>query len=53
METLLVHRGIAKEFLPKLAAAYAPFNVRIHGCEKTQMIIDCEPATEQDWKQNI
>ncbi len=50
METLLVHRGIAKEFLPKLAAAYAPFNVRIHGCEKTQMIIDCEPATEQDWK---
>ena len=50
METLLVHRGIAKEFLPELAIAYAPFNVRIHGCEKTQMIIDCELATEEDWK---
>jgi len=50
METLLVHRGIAKEFLPELVKAYAPFNVRIHGCEKTKMIIDCELATEEDWK---
>ena len=50
METLLVHRGVAKAFLPELKKAFEPFDVRIHGCEKTKMIIDCELATEEDWK---
>ncbi len=50
METLLVHRDICHVFLPKLAKAYDPFNVRIYGCEETKKIIDCESATEEDWK---
>jgi glutamate-5-semialdehyde dehydrogenase len=50
METLLVHKDIAKEFLPKVAQAYKRKDVRIHGCEHTKEIIDCELATEEDWK---
>jgi len=50
METLLVHKNIAKEFLPKLAVAFASKNVVIHGCELTKEIIQCELATEEDWK---
>lgn len=50
METLLVHKDIAKAFLPEMAKAYARKNVIIHGCEITKDIIDCELATQEDWK---
>jgi glutamate-5-semialdehyde dehydrogenase len=48
-ETLLVKEGIAQEFLPKLKEAMDIANVKLIGCEKTQEIIQCEPATESSW----
>ena len=47
METLLVHADIAKAFLTRLAKALDGCELR--GCERTQAIIDCKPATEEDW----
>ncbi|MDD3244016.1 MAG: glutamate-5-semialdehyde dehydrogenase [Eubacteriales bacterium] len=49
-ETLLVHRDIAREFLPAMAAAFAARGVEMRGCPRTQEIIDCLPATQQDWE---
>jgi len=48
-ETLLVHCGIATEFLPKAKAALEQSSCRLRGCERTAAIIDVEPATEEDW----
>jgi glutamate-5-semialdehyde dehydrogenase len=49
-ETLLVHSEIAEDFLPKLDIALAHHKVTLYGCERTQNIIGCKPATEEDWK---
>lgn len=49
METLLVHRDIAAEYLPKLLPAMQAKNVRLLGDEAVQAIIPVEPATEADW----
>ncbi len=50
LETLLVHREIAQEFLPKVAAALRAKNVELRGCEKTREILtDIIVATEEDW----
>jgi len=49
METLLVHRDIAADFLPKLLPAMQAKNVRLLGDEAVQAIIPVEPATEEDW----
>jgi len=50
LETLLVHRDIAKEFLPKAAAALRAKNVELRGCDETRSILtDIIPATEDDW----
>ncbi|WP_319005126.1 glutamate-5-semialdehyde dehydrogenase [Microbulbifer elongatus] len=50
METLLVAEGVAAEFLPKLAAAYAEKGVELRGCDKTRAILaDALPATDEDW----
>jgi glutamate-5-semialdehyde dehydrogenase len=50
LETLLVHKDIAKEFLPKAAAALREKNVELRGCEKTRAILtDSAAATEDDW----
>ncbi len=49
-ETFLVHKDIAEEFLPALDIQLAHHKVDIFGCEKTQKIIACKPATEEDWK---
>jgi glutamate-5-semialdehyde dehydrogenase len=48
-ETLLVNEAIAKDFLPSLKAGMDSSNVKLFGCEKTQAIIDCEPATDTSW----
>ncbi len=48
-ETLLVHRKIAGEFLPRLAKAYAENGVTIRGTEEVQEIISCDPATDEDF----
>lgn len=50
LETLLVHEKIASVYLPMLAKKLAEHKVVIHGCSKTQAIIDCIPATEEDWQ---
>ena len=50
LETLLVHEKIADEYLPLLSDKLAEHNVIVHGCTKTQEIIECLPATEEDWK---
>ncbi len=49
METLLVHAGIAKQFLPEMAAQFEQAGCELRGCERTQAIITCKPATESDW----
>jgi glutamate-5-semialdehyde dehydrogenase len=48
-ETLLVDSKIAKEFLPKVKAAFDAKNVELRGCKKTRAIIKVKPATEKDW----
>ncbi len=50
METLLVHEGIAPEFLPQIAARYAADGVDLRGCEETRRHLpDARPATEDDY----
>ena len=49
VETLLVHRAVASALLPPLAAACAEAGVTLRGDADTQAIIDCDPATDDDW----
>ncbi|MBQ1336399.1 MAG: glutamate-5-semialdehyde dehydrogenase [Selenomonadaceae bacterium] len=50
METLLVHRAIAGEFLPRLAEAMKEKKVELRGCEEARAICpDMKEATEEDW----
>ena len=49
-ETLLVHEGIAREFLPLLKSAMDGKHVELAGCPRTAAIIPVAPATEEDWK---
>ena len=51
-ETLLVHEGIAREFLPAAVAKLKKAGVEIRGCAGTIALLPQEgiiPATEQDW----
>lgn len=47
METLLVHKDCAPELLPKLAKAMP--QVELRGCPRSQALIDCQAALEEDW----
>lgn len=51
VETVLVHKNIAEEFLPRLKEKLDQRNVEIRGCRRTRDILgDCVvPATEEDW----
>jgi glutamate-5-semialdehyde dehydrogenase len=49
IETLLVHQAIAPQFLPIVAQALAEKGVKLKGDTATRAIIDCQPATEEDW----
>ena len=50
-ETLLVHKDIAEEFLPKIAKMFEKAGVEIRGCEKTGKILKgIKKAKEDDWK---
>ncbi len=50
LETLLVHKNIAREFLPQVAGKLQKAGVVLRGCEKTKSILkDIEAATEDDW----
>ena len=50
METLLVHKDIARKFLPRVAGKLQEAGVILRGCEKTRAILkNIEAATEDDW----
>ena len=50
METLLIHKGIAEEFLPKIAAALIDCKVELRGDEACRKIFpDMKEAVEEDW----
>lgn len=50
METMLVHRDIAGDFLPGIAKEFAAAGVEIRGCPKTCRILPmADKATEKDW----
>jgi len=49
METLLVHKEIAKEILPLLQNEFNKFNTELRGCEVTRGIIKINEATQEDF----
>ncbi|MDY6958718.1 MAG: glutamate-5-semialdehyde dehydrogenase, partial [Halobacteriota archaeon] len=49
METLLVHRSIASEFLPKMKELFDKENVELRGDPEVCEIIKAIEATEDDW----
>ncbi len=50
IETLLVHRAIAAQFLPQVAQALHRHGVELRGDEATQAVLsNVMPATEDDW----
>ena len=49
-EKLLIHRRVAKQFLPIVVEALRKNNVEVRGCEETVKIVaDLKPAAEEDW----
>lgn len=48
-ETLLVHRDVAAEFLPRLLPAMQEKHVHLLGDERTRQYIPADPASEEDW----
>ena len=51
METLLVHKAIAKRFLPLMEKKFREADVELRGCSETQKILkNIKEATEEDWK---
>ncbi len=49
-ESLLVHRAVAAEFLPRLGKLWAPKKVRFHACpDSLPLLPGAEAATEADW----
>lgn len=49
-ETMLVHSRIAPTFLPAVAAKLREKGTEIRGDARSQSLIDCLPATEEDWQ---
>ena len=52
METLLVNREVAAEFLPQICAIYQQKGVELRGCETTRTLVGADrvaAATEDDW----
>lgn len=50
METLLVNRKIAKDFLPKLRDALQRKDVKLRGTAEVNAIIGCEEMGEEDFR---
>jgi glutamate-5-semialdehyde dehydrogenase len=51
-ETLLVHEGIAPDFLPQVVLKLKSAKVEVRGCPRTMALLPAEaivPATEEDW----
>jgi glutamate-5-semialdehyde dehydrogenase len=49
METLLVHAACAPMVLPRIAETLAAQGCELRGCDRTRMLVDALPATEEDW----
>jgi glutamate-5-semialdehyde dehydrogenase len=49
IETLLIHKEIASEFLPVIAQALTQKGVELRGDKTTQKIINCQLVNEEDW----
>ena len=50
LEILLVHRAVAADFLPQVAAALRAKHVELRGCPATRAILtDITAATDEDW----
>lgn len=50
METLLVHKSVAADFLPRLARRFAAAGVELRGDPKTLRVLpSAKPATDADW----
>ncbi|MFO7635840.1 MAG: glutamate-5-semialdehyde dehydrogenase [Clostridia bacterium] len=53
-ETLLVHRDMAKDFLPVACEALKASGVEIRGCQKTRDVVPWVlPAGESDWEEEF
>ena len=51
LETLLIHRDIAAEFLPQIAKSMGESGVELRGCVGAREIVPALiPATEEDWQ---
>jgi glutamate-5-semialdehyde dehydrogenase len=49
-ETLLVHREVAADFLPRIGPKLIALGVELRGCDETRRHIpEAKPATEDDW----
>jgi len=50
METLLVHQGVAKQFLPAMLTKYHEAGVELRGCLETMKYNQAvKPASDEDW----
>jgi len=50
LETLLVHQGVAKTFLPLAAEKLHGAGVELRGCERSRAVVSSmKPASEDDW----
>ncbi len=49
METMLVDAAIAEAFLKDIAGDFAAADCELRGCDRTRGMIECVPATEEDW----
>lgn len=48
-ESLVIHEAVTDKLLPLLAKALKEHQVEIRGDEKVQQVIECVPATEEDY----
>ncbi|MDR2080836.1 MAG: glutamate-5-semialdehyde dehydrogenase [Campylobacteraceae bacterium] len=49
LETLLIHKDIAKRILPELYLAFQKTNTELRGCQNTAKIIKVKDAAEDDY----
>ncbi|MDR1285114.1 MAG: glutamate-5-semialdehyde dehydrogenase [Campylobacteraceae bacterium] len=49
LETLLVHKNIANEILPKLKEVFVDMGTELRGCENAAEIINVKNATDDDY----
>lgn len=49
VETLLVHREIAEEFLPTLTKRLSDAGVKVRGTEEVKKYVECECMTEEEF----